>query len=744
SRKIRREAWAAWWRTVDGSALLAAFRQRTLSEAETAAAEALIEQLGDKSFSKREKALQSLLMMGPKVIGLLREAARSKDLEQAQRAQKCLKQLFVQEEKERLPSAAPRLLTVRKPAGACEALLGYLPFTDDVVMKQEVGAALKQLALVDGKADPGVIKALSDPMPVRKLAAADALVAAGGATHPAVRKLLTNADPQVRLRVAMALVHAQDRDAMPALIDVLADLPRAQAGEVEELLQRLAGAKAPKIASAKDDAATRKKLRDAWQAWWKQDGPGVDLAQLANAVGNSGLILVAELGPKADPKAAGKKGGGKKGGGGGGFGGAAGVLPPVEAGPDRLVALDRNGQVQWKIEGLDHPIDFQILLGDRVLIAEYKAGRVTERDLKGKILWEANTPGPPMNVQRLANGNTFIACYGTPVATGGYLLVEVDRQGKTVATFNGKGAGAAGKAAAKAAGEPRGAFKTANGQMICLTSKGICIRLDATGKEVNSFTIPQYTSSGIVLSRVGNIDVTPKGHIVLMQNDTKVGEFNSDGKLIWQAGVLGNRANRLPNGNTLVASEEKGVVEIDTGGKTVWQYQPPPGYQAVRARQSGAAVAVAKPFPIGNAPNAAFGGIDPRVVAAWEKAGAKFEWIEFAGSKQLRMLDLKGTGVTDKDLKALAGLKQLQTLYLGNNAVTDAGIRELVGLTQLQTLGLGNTNVSDAGLKELAKLKQLQHLTLTGAAVTPAGIAELQQALPNLTVNGGLKAKGKS
>src|SRR5262249_13757443 len=84
-------------------------------------------------------------------------------------------------------------------------------------------------------------------------------------------------------------------------------------------------------------------------------------------------------------------------------------------GSDRLVALDRNGQPQWQIENLDYPVDFQLLPGNRVLIAEYYSNRVTERDLTGKILWEAsNLPRGPINVQRLPNGNTFIALYGTP------------------------------------------------------------------------------------------------------------------------------------------------------------------------------------------------------------------------------------------------------------------------------------------------------------------------------------------
>ena len=257
SRKIRREAWAGWWRTMNGPALLAAFRQRSLSEDDLARVQTLIDQLGDTSFAKRDRAVAELIAMGFRVVGLLREAVKSTDLERAKRAEMCLKQITQKEEKEKLPTAAPRLLAVRKPPGAAAALLGYLPFTDDNLMKQEIDKALKDLVLVEGKADPAVLKALSDPRPVRQIAAAEALAGAGGATHwPAIRKLLTDAMPEVRLRAAVALVQAHDKESVPALIDLLAELPRGNAWEAEELLLRLAGAKAP----AHPPATTRRRV----------------------------------------------------------------------------------------------------------------------------------------------------------------------------------------------------------------------------------------------------------------------------------------------------------------------------------------------------------------------------------------------------------------------------------------------------------------------------------------------------
>jgi HEAT repeat protein len=619
SRKICHEAWSAWWRSVDGAALTAAFRLRTLSEPEAAAAKSLVDQLGSSVFIRRERAVADLVAQGTKVIGLLRDASKSKDPELAQRAEICLKAIAKNEALDRLPLTAPRLLAIRQSADASETLLAFLPFADDHAMSAEIVKTISILVRAEGKADAALAKALSDPMPARRIVAAEILARAGIASHPAVRKLLTDADLQVRLKAALALLHAQDREAVPALIDLVADLPAAQVWEADDVLRLLAGAKAPARPSS-EDAAARKSLHAAWQGWWKNHGAAVDLTALKPGSVLSGLILIAELGPRG---AAGKgKGGfggfgqGKAGGDGLNLQGPAAqggppAMPPQPAkgggkkafpalpanvpaaGTDRLVAVDRNGQVVWQIEDLQHPIDFQILPGDRVLVAEYAGYRVTERDLKGKIVWETKNLGrPPVSVQRLANGNTFIALYHTP-ANGGGTLLEVDREGKIVATTAnpvGAAAGAAGPAGALVRNAIiRAAYKMPDGQVMCLGSNESCVRLDATGKEVKRFAVPLFggVSAGVSLvpNFAGNIDVTPRGHLVVALSNNTVGEFDRDGKLVWQVKTPGCRATRLANSNTLVALDTGGVVELELSGKTVWQYQPPAGYHAVRARQ---------------------------------------------------------------------------------------------------------------------------------------------------------------
>ena len=87
--------------------------------------------------------------------------------------------------------------------------------------------------------------------------------------------------------------------------------------------------------------------------------------------------------------------------------------------------------------------------GQRVLIAEWGADRITERNLQGKILWEKKVR-KPCNVQRLANGNTWIALEGGAI-------LEVDRAGKEVSTIPGVPGGV------------RAARRSRRGDIFCLT-----------------------------------------------------------------------------------------------------------------------------------------------------------------------------------------------------------------------------------------------------------------------------------
>jgi hypothetical protein len=156
------------------------------------------------------------------------------------------------------------------------------------------------------------------------------------------------------------------------------------------------------------------------------------------------------------------------------------------------------------------------------------------------------------------------------------------------------------------------------------------------------------------------------------------------------------------------------------------------------------------------------GGIDPKVVAAWEKAGAEFGWMSVdengllyfvperpkgvpavptftakKGESSLPLRELPAPGapfglkmfglepLTDADWKALAGFEHLHSLSIMFMGVTDARVKELAGLPKLQVLVLDHSQVSGTGVKELARLKQLQVLSLGATKVGDADLKEL-------------------
>jgi HEAT repeat protein len=496
----------------DAPALLDFFRNRTATEATLNKVKVLIQQLGDDSFQTRQKASAELPALGPVALPLLRQALKDTDVEVVRRAEECIRNIE-QGYGPGLAPAAARLLALRKPPEAVEVLLTYLPSAEDEGAAEEVRTALAALALRDGKPDPLLVAALEDKMPARRAAAGAALYRAHIAElRPAVRKLLEDPDPAVRLRVGLALIAAKEKEAVPVLIGLLGEMPSNQLWQVDDLLYRLADDKAP-MATAGADEASRRKYREAWLAWWKEHGEKIDLTKLDQEPTILGYTMVIML----------------------------------DAG--RLLEMDANNKERWHIDGLQFPLDAQYLPGDRVLVAENQGNRVTERNLKGEVLWEKKIDMPVM-AQRLPNGHTFV---GTRTQ-----LVEFDREGKQVFSY----------------ARPNGelfmrAKKLRNGEIACVTSNYQFLRLDPTFKELQSFPVDIQTFGG-------RIEVLPNGNVLVPEyTNNKVVERDAKGQAVWEVPFEKPIvALRLGNGNTLVTSlNQLRAVEIDRAGKQVWEFK---------------------------------------------------------------------------------------------------------------------------------------------------------------------------
>jgi len=498
----------------DGPALVDYFRKRIVADLDAGKVRELIRQLGDEDFLTRERASAALVNLRDLAVPFLEQAGKDTDIEVVRRAEACLRRIgggFGAN----VDMAAARLLAVRKPAGATDVLLGFLPFASNSRVADEVQQALTVLAVRDGKPDKALVDALGDKQALKRAAAAVALARAGATdARPAVRKLLQDPDTTVRLRVGMTLAQAGDKEAVPVLIDLLPDLAPPLAWQAEDLLLRLADEQAPAV-SLGSDAAGRKKCRDAWSDWWAKHRDKVDLARLEAGTRLKGLTLLVFL----------------------------------DAGKVREV--DVQGKTVWEVDGIEFPLDVQLLPNGHLICAEYKGNRVTERDPKGAIVWEHKLPnGAPLVAQRLANGNTFIA-----TETG---LLEVDRTNREVFSYapaNGEGV--------------RKAMRLRNGDIALVTTSGRFIRCTPAGKEILSFPVAVSTNGG-------RIDVTPEGHVIVPEMaSNRVVEYDSSGKRVWEcAAEEPIAAVRLPNGNTLVTTlNQKRAIEFDRAGREVWEFR---------------------------------------------------------------------------------------------------------------------------------------------------------------------------
>ena len=148
------------------------FRKRTPTSADLVKIEALVKQLGDKSFQKRKQASDALAGWGPAAFDALRRSLKEPDIEIIRRAERCLEE--IERPGTALPLAAVHQLDRIKMPACIALLLDYLPNADDETVADAVLVSLRRLS--DPKTpDPVLLKALADRSPVRRAAAAHVL-----------------------------------------------------------------------------------------------------------------------------------------------------------------------------------------------------------------------------------------------------------------------------------------------------------------------------------------------------------------------------------------------------------------------------------------------------------------------------------------------------------------------------------------------------------------------------------------
>jgi hypothetical protein len=269
----------------------------------------------------------------------------------------------------------------------------------------------------------------------------------------------------------------------------------------------------------------RRKCRDAWAAWWKANADRIDPGRMTARPGLGRTLICNYHG-------------------------------------NRLFEIGRDGKELWSMTSVGGPVDAVVLPGQRVLVAEYGADRVTERDFRGNVLWQKPIQRP-VNVQRLPNGHTFIATH-----TGSVL--EVDRDAREIYAIH------------NIPGNVQAAYRSPRGDIFCTTQTGQCRLLDRTGKQLRSFPAGQDNT------RAGGLVLLPGGHLLIALHDAgKVAEFDGEGRTVrqWDAPAVVT-ATPLPNGHLLVTTDrEPAVRELDRAGKVVWEHRALDNVWFYRARR---------------------------------------------------------------------------------------------------------------------------------------------------------------
>lgn len=503
--------------TDDAKSLTDFFRNHTVTEADKARILAIIQRTGDENFDARQKASEELSKCGVPAIALLKGAMNNKETD-PEIVRRCGLALEIIEKvpTRSLAMAAARLLATKTDDGITEALLNYFPLADESVT-DEIRNTLAALAVRDGKPDATLTKMLESKDTLLRGAAAEAFARANdkASRERMVAFLKTEADPEVKLRVALALVtDARNKAMVPEMIRLMAEVPPERGWRAEEVLFRLAGEDGPAV-SLGDDKAAREKARDEWQKWWAANEKKVDLAKL-DQESSYGLTIVCEL-------------------------------PFRGGGVGRVAAFGGDNKMRWKVEGVNWPMDAVPLSGKRVLIAEHNQNRIIEQEIDGKVLW-TETINQPVNVGRLPNGITW--------AVGRNQIVEWDRGEKSgkkhVFQFTRNEydivAGA----------------RTNAGEYILLTQNQQLMKIDRKGAIVKSHGV-----GGNGVNYYATVDITPQGKALCTLMNA-ITEFDIEtGKAGWSAPFqFATSAVRLRNGNTLVGQQNTGrVVELDKAGK---------------------------------------------------------------------------------------------------------------------------------------------------------------------------------
>lgn len=490
-------------------------QKHALSTKDRERLEVHLNKLGHRSWAQREQASEFFVSTGRPALAFLNDASHSADKEIARRAERAREAILAQPHAETM-QAVIRLLVSMNTHEAIPALFDYLPWATEDTEVRLLFDALVKLGLKNKQPRNSILEKRTAPQVRVRAAVAYVLGKSKPLPHRPLKQLLYDLQPEVRFHAAEALIKGGDKHAVPVMIALLREMPTPMCCKVEDILYQLDNSEDTPDSLQNYSQRERERAAKAWSNWWQTHEAKIDIASVNFENPVRGYTLVCEY----------------------------------DGGPDAgcVWLAGRDGKPRWEIHGLDGPNDAHLLSHNRILVAERNASRVTERDLKGNILWQKKVDGGAIACQRMHDGNVLIASWVSVIA--------VDRNGRKLWTFH----------------HSRGMRYTCqlkDRRILGIAANGDIFFLNDKGKLLQTITPEAHGRGAGYWASVELL--TNDNLLVALGSAGKVVEINQKGKIVWQANVPNAvSATRLRNGNTLVCNfEQKVVIELDPTGKQV-------------------------------------------------------------------------------------------------------------------------------------------------------------------------------
>lgn len=476
-----------------------------------AALAALVAQLGDDDYPRREQAALQLQKQAGGAAELLEAAVAGDDYEVRWRARKILDQ--TDREGRGLLNAVFAAVREEKLTGLCGPLLAALPLCKDESLRAGMRRALAATAT---PADAPLLRELltrSDPQ-ARILGLATLAQALGPAADQELLPLLNDPAEIVQVAAARALANHGRRESLAPLVRLLDSGEAIVRAEAARSLRASTGQHFSY--TAYDAAPARSAAIARWKEWLAAHGDSATLTvPLRETAYDLGRLLV------------------------------------CDHSQNLLMEFDTSGRKLWQQEVGQQPWACQGLPSGHRLVGNYNERSVVEYDAAGREVWRIESlPGGPTSVERLDNGNTLIAC------TEGGQVLEYDAAKKVVWT-------------AALEGRPVDAHRLEDGRtLVALQHAQKVVEVDSAGQKVW-----ELAGVGMVFSaqrlESGNTLICAVQTPQVREFDRRGNVVWAQGKFVNPYG-----AQRLAGGNTVVV-DATGVTEIDPLGATVNRLEMP-------------------------------------------------------------------------------------------------------------------------------------------------------------------------